>query len=225
MDQQPTILEIPLFPLGTVLFPGMPLPLHIFEERYKRMIARCLAGGREFGIVLIRSGREVSEDPTPYEIGTVARIVKSVEMADGRYNIVTEGVSRFQILESSREEAGYLTARVELLGEEEHDVHRLAGLQAAVRDGFERFIGQLAEVTGGRVESINFPPDPTALSYFVASYLPIYQWEKQRLLEATSTDVRLVEERRILARERTLLREFVMPVAPYEGGRIAISLN
>ena len=77
MERRATILELPIFPLGTVLFPGMPLPLHIFEERYKRMIGRCLDGDRAFGVTLLKSGREVGGPAIPHEVGTIARIVQA----------------------------------------------------------------------------------------------------------------------------------------------------
>lgn len=229
MGQQATILDIPLFPLNTVLFPGMTLPLHIFEERYKRMIAVCLEQGRSFGVVLIKSGAEVGGEAIPYDVGTVARIVQAVPMADGRYNILTQGAARFQVLES-RYQSGYLTARVELLDEEELDIHRLADLQRSVERRFAGFMAELAAVTEAKLEPLRLPAEPTAASYYVAAHLPLDQWEKQRLLEATSTDVRLHEERRILGRERDLLRRFATAVPPYptgedEDGHIRLSPN
>lgn len=209
MDKGATILEMPIFPLGTtVLFPGATLALHIFEERYKAMIGRCLAGDRAFGVTLLRAGREVGGEAIPYEIGTVAQIAQAVRMQDGCYNLVARGASRFQLLSSSYEDAGYLTGRVELLVEEEHDEHRLPALVAGVQRGFAGLIGDLAALTEATVETIAFPDDPTGVSYFVAAHLPIYVRERQHLLEATTTDARLAEERRLIARERGMLREF-----------------
>jgi Lon protease-like protein len=207
MEQRATILELPIFPLKTVLFPGMPLPLHIFEERYKQMIGRCLEGDRAFGVTLLKSGREVGGPATPYEIGTIARIVRAVKFDDGRYDLRTRGASRYHILDS-RYESGYLTARVELLDEDEEDLTRLAALRATVEDHFEQYFAELAEITGTKLDELSLPDDPTATSYFVAHYLPVYAWEKQRLLEATSSDLRLQEELRLLRRERGMIREF-----------------
>lgn len=215
MEQRATIQDIPLFPLDLVLYPGMPQALHIFEPRYRRMIARCLDEGSLFGIVAMRPGRDRGE-PAPYEVGTLARIVNHVKMADGRYNLIAVGADRFQILEHSRHRGGYLTARVELLSEEEHDARRLAELRAIVQGRFERYIADYAEVTGGEVKPITFPTDPTGASYFVATHLPLDTWEKQRLLEASSTDVRLLEERRIVGREHDILRRFANARPPYE---------
>ena len=207
MEQRATILELPIFPLGTVLFPGMPLPLHIFEERYKRMIQRCLDGDRAFGVTLLKSGREVGGPATPHEIGTIARIVRAVKFDDGRFDLRTRGASRYHILDSSYED-GYLTARVELIDEEELNLSDLTRLRATVEDQFEQYFVELAELTGTKLDALTLPEDPTAAAYFVAHYLPVYTWEKQRLLEAFSTDLRLHEELRLLRRERGMIREF-----------------
>jgi Lon protease-like protein len=216
MDKPTTTLELPIFPLNVVLFPGMPLPLHIFEERYKQMIGRCLEGNRSFGVTLLRSGQAEGPGGIPHEIGTVARIVRHVRMDDGKYNLATRGTSRYQMLDG-RYESGYLTARVELLDEEELDPRTLEVQRALVEDEFDGFLDDLTELTNTRREPIVFPDDPTAASYLVAHYLPIYNWEKQRLLEASSTDVRLAEERRILARERGMIHEFGTAPAIYQG--------
>ncbi|HEX5506199.1 MAG TPA: hypothetical protein VFW96_26510, partial [Thermomicrobiales bacterium] len=89
---------------------------------------------------------------------------------------------------------------------------------------------ELVAVTEAKLEPLRLPAEPTAASYYVAAHLPLDQWEKQRLLEATSTDVRLLEERRILGRERDLLRRFATAVPPYptgedEAGHIRLSPN
>lgn len=215
MEHPTTILAMPIFPLNVVLFPGMPLSLHIFEERYKLMIGRCLAGNRAFGVTLRRPGAVQLGNEMPHEIGTIAQIVQHVELADGCYNLVTRGTSRYQILEQHRE-SGYLTAHVALLAEEEDDPHLLAPLCAQVEASFIGLIDDLAALTQVQREPIAFPEDPTAASYLVAHYLPIYPWEKQRLLEAYSTDARLIEAWRLLRRERGLLREFGTAPAIYQ---------
>ena len=86
------MLNLPLFPLNTVLFPEMPLPLHIFEVRYKQMIAKCLAGDRTFGVVLIKHGSEaLGPLAEPYSIGCTARIIESQSLGEGRMEITTVG--------------------------------------------------------------------------------------------------------------------------------------
>src|SRR5947209_19069395 len=90
-------VEIPVFPLGVVLFPHMPLGLHIFEERYRQMMRDCHEAGTSFGVVAIREGREVGEGALPYEVGTLAQIRESEKLPDGRYNLRVEGASRFRV--------------------------------------------------------------------------------------------------------------------------------
>ena len=212
----PETLELPIFPLGVVLFPGMPLPLHIFEERYRAMIQRCLEERQGFGVVLLRDGQAEQPGGIPYEIGTVARIVRHVRLDDGRYNILTRGLRRFQILASRLDAAGYLTAQVALLEEDEQDRRHLATLHAMLEDECDAFVQDLVALTNSRIEPPPFPAAPTTASYHVAHYLPIYTWEKQRLLEATSTDLRLAEELRIVRRERGMLREFGVAPAIFQ---------
>ena len=96
------MINLPLFPLHTVLCPGVALPLHIFEERYKVMVEECLADQNPFGVVLIREGREVGEgDLAVAEVGTLAEIREATRYPDGRFDLVTLGTQRFR-LESVR---------------------------------------------------------------------------------------------------------------------------
>src|SRR5438045_9705996 len=107
-----------LFPLNTVLFPGMPLPLHIFEERYKLMIGRCIEEERPFGVVLIQSGPEVGGPAVPHLVGTTAHIAAVKHADDGRMNLIAIGQERFQILEVVRQ-APYLIAPARALADKE----------------------------------------------------------------------------------------------------------
>ena len=93
------LTTLPLFPLNLVLFPGMDLPLHIFEERYKNMIQECLHNDSPFGVVLIKEGLEVGEPAEPERIGTSTRILRSEVLDQGRLNIMTKGDRRFEIEE------------------------------------------------------------------------------------------------------------------------------
>lgn len=87
----------PMFPLGTVLVPGMPLPLHVFEPRYRAMLQDCLAGDRSFGVVLIERGSEVGGGDVRTAVGTRARIVQAEELPDGRWAVVALGVERIRV--------------------------------------------------------------------------------------------------------------------------------
>ena len=108
MEGDLTAALIPLFPLHTVLFPGAILPLHIFEERYRQLVRER----RDFGVVLIREGREVGSVPQVHDVGTLAAIEEVEELPDGRYNIITRGQHRFR-LRSTAEPAPYLRGEVE----------------------------------------------------------------------------------------------------------------
>jgi len=101
-------LELPLFPLHTVLFPGGPLPLRIFEPRYLEMVSRCLQQESGFGVALIRQGREVGEAAVTHEVGTVARIVDWHQRHDGLLGVSSRGERRFRIL-STRVQPNQLT--------------------------------------------------------------------------------------------------------------------
>ncbi|HEY7360202.1 MAG TPA: LON peptidase substrate-binding domain-containing protein, partial [Streptosporangiaceae bacterium] len=109
---------MPLFPLGTVLYPGLLLPLHIFEERYRVMVDRCLTRGEPFGVVLIREGHEVGPlDGRTAGIGTTAAIRQVGRYPDGRLDILTVGQQRFRLESVDSVSEPYLVGRVHLLGE------------------------------------------------------------------------------------------------------------
>jgi len=112
------MLEIPLFPLGTVLFPGGPLPLRIFETRYIDLVRRCLRDGSGFGVVLIREGAEAGGPALTFDVGTYARIVDFSQQPDGLLGIRAAGERRFRILERRRARDGLNLADVEWLPQE-----------------------------------------------------------------------------------------------------------
>lgn len=124
-------LELPLFPLHSVLFPGVALPLHIFEERYRTMVAHCIERGQPFGVVLIRHGREVGDGELSLaDIGTTAIIRQAGRHPDGRLDIMTIGGRRFRIDELDAEREPYLVGEVEILEEPvggKLEARRLAG--------------------------------------------------------------------------------------------------
>ncbi|HSJ98172.1 MAG TPA: LON peptidase substrate-binding domain-containing protein [Myxococcota bacterium] len=110
--------EIPLFPLGTVLFPGGPLPLRIFETRYIDLVRRCMRDGSGFGVVLLREGAEAGTPAVTFDVGTYARIVDFSQQPDGLLGIRATGERRFRILERRRARDGLNLANVEWLAEE-----------------------------------------------------------------------------------------------------------
>ena len=96
-EVDPVTIPMPMFPLGSVLFPHILLPLHVFEERYRVMVADCLRQGQEFGVVLIERGMEVGGGDVRFDVGTVARIREAAELADGRWAILGVGTRRLRV--------------------------------------------------------------------------------------------------------------------------------
>jgi Lon protease-like protein len=167
---------IPLFPLDVVLFPGTPLPLHIFEPRYKEMVRECLAQNRMFGVV--RQGEQGLA-----EVGCTAEIVTVVkEYEDGRLDLVTEGRRRFQVLQVN-EERSFLRAEVAMIEDEpgapqKQDTDRATSLHS-----------ELLAMAGARQDLS--AADPAALSFYLAGSLPLDLDFKQKLLSLRSEAERL----------------------------------
>jgi Lon protease-like protein len=208
---------LPLFPLGTVLYPGLLLPLHIFEERYRQLIRDLLAGPepQTFGVIAIREGRETGPDGirTLHEIGCTATLRQVKELDDGRYDIVTIGTQRF-LLSSVDDSKPYLQAEVELLAETAGDENGAALAAKSVQDAFRTYLGALAERGVTQVSVPDLPSDPILLSYLVAASMVIDLHDKQALLAEPDALHRLVTERMLLSRETTMLRTLTATPAP-----------
>ena len=199
------VQELPLFPLNVVLFPGMALPLHVFEERYKEMIGRCLEANEGFGVVLIREGQEVGDPATPFEVGTVARIASVERLPDGRMNLVTVGARRFRCIEHLQDRP-YRVARVTWLEDETPAADAAAKLADEVREAVEAYLRAVYALAEQPRRAITFPDDVTMLSFQVGAVLQIAAEERQRLLETTDTEARLRQELALLRRETRLLQ-------------------
>jgi len=192
--------ELPLFPLNTVLFPYAQLQLHIFEERYREMVNRCLEMDAPFGIVLIRTGGEVGETAEPYLVGTAVRIVTVHRYDDGRIDIQVVGERRFRV-RSLDETSAYLVGRVEPVIELELEENYENGeVLARVRDECQALVQKRFEQQGFSVRVV-FPQDPVALSFTIANLLSINNLEKQALLETTDTLERIQTLRPLLQRQ------------------------
>ena len=212
---------LPLFPLGTVLFPGLLLPLHIFEDRYRQLI-RDLADGpepRRFGVIAIRHGRETGVDGIQalYEIGCTAILRQVTPLEDGRYDVVTVGTQRFRL--ASLDDSGpYLRGQVDLLteetGDEAGDEAGAAQAVRIVRDGFRAYLNALAERGVTQISAPELPEDPVTLSYLVAASMIIDLSDQQALLAEPDALHRLAAERVLLSRELTMLRTLTATPAP-----------
>jgi len=198
---------MPLFPLGTVLFPDMLLPLHVFEERYRKLMRDRQGADPIFGVVLTRHGREVGDRPEIHRVGTAATLVGAGRYPDGRYDIVVQGGRRFRV-RAEEWSAGYLIADVEWLGEPagaSPESDELGTLAAEVGRLFDRFLDALERVTSVDLPREALPVEPRDLAYSLCARLPLDTWERQRLLEAASDRDRLADLAAILRRERELL--------------------
>jgi uncharacterized protein len=208
---------LPLFPLGTVLYPGLLLPLHVFEDRYRQLVADLLAGPepRRFGVIAIREGRETGADGIRalYDIGCTAALRQVTELDDGRYDLVTVGTQRFLLtgVDSARP---YLQGEVDLLAETTGDETGAAMAARSVQDAFRSYAGALAERGVTQVSLPDLPDDPILLSYLVAASMVIDLHDKQALLAEPDALHRLVAERMLLSRETTMLRTLTAAPAP-----------
>lgn len=205
---------IPLFPLGTVLVPGLVLPLHVFEPRYRRLVHDLQTRpehDRAFGVVAIREGWEVGEDGVTamFDVGTLAVVREIVARPDGRFDLLTNGDARFRVVGLAESDAPYLMAEVVWLAEDEPADGPEAELRAAgVRRRFEVY--RAAVAAAGAVEAahmLELPADPRILSYLVAAAMVLDLSERQLLLEAATTTERLVLEASLLARETMLVQQ------------------
>ena len=190
--------QLPLFPLNAVLFPGMPLPLHIFEDRYKRMIGECQEHQQAFGVVLIKSGSEVGAPAHPRDVGTTAQITVLTPLEEGRMNLLAVGQQRFRIFELVQQKP-YLVGQVAFL--EEPSGGECDELAATLAGALTGYLDSLFAMLDQEPESFELPTEAGKLSYVTASVLQIGLEEKQTLLEIQSTRDRLRRELQLLRRE------------------------
>ncbi len=196
-------MELPLFPLSTVLYPGLPIPLHVFEERYREMFGRILDGDRRFGVVAIVHGHEVGGSAVYHPVGCVAEVRDVRRYPDGRLDVVARGERRFRI-DGVAQAAPYIVAEVATLGESK-------GRSASERIMpvtrlFNRYVTTLLEIAGeDEIEQVDLPDDPVAASYLVAAGLQVDLPDKQNLLAVPSAAERLRTEAALLRRELSLL--------------------
>ena len=220
--------RLPLFPLGLVLVPGLVLPLHVFEERYRVMVRDLLElpeAERRFGVVAIRSGREVGSDGVRalHEVGCTAVLRRADPHDDGRYDIVSTGQERFRLLEVHHDRP-YLTGTVDLLGDDLGPADEAAVLGAAVAAAYVDHLRALAAATGERPDPPELPDDVRTLSHLVAATLRVDLDDRQALLAEPDVVSRLAAELALLRREARLMRTLSAVPAP-ELTRVPLSPN
>jgi uncharacterized protein len=194
-------IELPIMPLNSVLFPGMPMPLVIFEERYLEMIRICQEGDSTFGVALIREGQEVGGPAVPYDVETTAAIVSVESLDSDALQVMAIGQQRFR-LQGLIQHEPYLIGEVELL-DEEADAGAPTELHGELREAFGDYLRLILQLLGQPETELAVPESPARLSYMVAAHLTSPPVVRQRLLEMNSLAERLFHERVLLERQST----------------------
>jgi Lon protease-like protein len=195
---------LPMFPLGSVLFPHAELPLHVFEPRYRALTEACLAGDGEFGVVLIERGSEVGGGDTRFSVGTVARIVAAGRLPHGRYHIATVGTRRLRVRDWLPDDP-YPRAEVELV-----DEPTLQADAEEARTEVERLLKRVLAMAAELGETpqavgVELDDDPVQAGFEAAAAAPIGPLDAQRLLELDDPGERLARLRDLLAEQAELL--------------------
>ncbi len=210
------MFELPLFPLNTVLFPGQPMALHIFEERYKEMIGLCVETHQPFGIVLLETGNAemnpFSANPSvPYAVGSTAQITQVKHLTEGRMNITVVGRERFKI-HALQHNKPYLVGQVEMFPLEVSSSQRTANGAQALNAWVTRYLDVLQNAEQIQPGPRVLPSDPTTLAYLASVLLAgISMEQKQALLTAATLDSLLDDLRDIYRREVVLLETLLSP--------------
>jgi Lon protease-like protein len=198
---------VPMFPLGTVLFPHALLPLRVFEPRYRVLTERVLKAEREFGVVLIERGSEVGGGDTRFDVGTVAQIVRAQPLGDGGYVLATVGIRRVRVARWLPDDP-YPQAEVVDFPEAEPDPNAAAD---AARDRARDALEDVCAIYRQRDPRVpQLPPiadDAAQASYELAALAPIGPLDAQRLLETPAAPERLLQLAELLDDHARLLRD------------------
>jgi Lon protease-like protein len=192
-------MELRLFPLQTVLFPGMRMPLHIFEERYRLMIRECIEIDAPFGALLIRSGAEVGGGAVPHHVGTTARITQVEYLEDGRMNIFAIGAQRFRVRQIGAEKP-YLTGDVEIVDQEPATAAAHA-LMPRAQELFDAYLKTYLAMGDQWTRGVALPDDPAEAADYIAARTDAGTENKQRWLEELCPESRLTMEIDFMASE------------------------
>lgn len=186
------VRELPLFPLPLVLFPGVPLPLHIFEPRYRRMLADVRASNNLFGLSYFDPAASVGEQPPAGHVGCAAEVVEVQPAEDGRSNIMTVGLVRYRAETYVERGDPYLVGRVEFFEDETEDAPLLSKRAREVSEMFTRITRAMRTINDDRSSPPELPEsEPERLSFLVAAVVEMEAEDKQELLELRSTAERL----------------------------------
>lgn len=196
---------LPMFPLGTVLFPTAVLPLHVFEPRYRALVRDCLGGARELGVVLIERGSEVGGGDVRTDVGTVAHIARAEELPDGRWGLVTVGARRLRVAEWLPD-APYPLADVEDWPDPEPGPGYAERVEEAVAQ-LRRVLALAAEAGDPAVPAtVELSEDPVLALHQVGAVAPLGLLDQQRILAAPTPDERAELVTRLLSEAEEVLR-------------------
>ena len=198
-DKVRGVRDLPLFPLPVVLFPGVPLPLHIFEPRYRQMLTDIRVGKNLFGLAYLDPTISENEVPPAGHVGCVAEVTETQTFPDGRSNILTLGVIRYRIDSYIERGDPYLVANVSYFEDEDEDETILAASAKDVADTFTRIAQAVRTINDERATLPDISDtEPQRLSFLVAAAMEIEADVKQELLELRSTSERLERLRGML---------------------------
>ena len=190
--------RIPLFPLPVVLFPGTPLPLHIFEPRYRQMLADCVGGDSRFGIVFRPEGTEET-DLEHGRVGCVAEVDDAQTLPDGRSNVIVHGVRRFALQRFVASPAPYHVAEVAEYEDLPEDSAMLDSIAARVRELFAR-VGRAARSLADDSDPLpTLPDEPESLSFGIAALIDIEAPRRQEILVSRLASERLTTVESLLS--------------------------
>jgi ATP-dependent Lon protease len=204
LDRVRGLRQLPLFPLPVVLFPGVPLPLHIFEPRYRRLLEDISLRDNLFGLSYFDAGASDSAVPPVGHVGCVAEVTEVQPMPDGRSNILTVGLIRYRVESYVEQGDPYLVGEITLFEDEEEDSDPLARSAQEVSALFQRIALAVRIINDERATLPELPEvDPEQLSFLVAAAMEIDTEVKVELLEMRSTSERLKRLHDFLARAVT----------------------
>jgi len=202
---------LPLFPLNVVLYPGMILPLHIFEPRYRLMLQKCLSEEGRFGVVLIEHGTPEDDIAHPRKIGTIGKIMQVQKLDRGEMYIWVLGTERFEIVSYFLTADEYLMGRIRTLSDTSADPLLSTVRLQTLLQSFQTYLDLLTTLNDKDPATVHteLAHDPTHFSYQIAATLDIALAEKQKLLELDNVQERLATEQAILERETDHLRRLL----------------
>jgi len=215
--------KLPIFPLHTVLFPGMPIHLNIFEERYRLMLQQCIRKNLPFGVTLIKQGSEaLGPLAIPHLVGCTARILHLEPLADGRINLSAIGDERF-LIHSLDDSNPYLVGEVEFMEFVNTGYTDLSSFVEHLKPWVEYYLSLLSrlEDTFMDLSKIRIPSDPVRMVYIAASLLQIPPVEKQSIIAITSIHELFDHMQRLYRRETAVLKYQLRYTNP-DADRVAV---